>query len=116
MSSLLLDQTYWDLCADAIGNIAVAAPPYSIAQDVACACRLVNGELWYDNSKGIPYFEEILGHLPTEDALRQYLIEAALSVPEVATATVVIDSFDGRRLTGQVQFTDIYGNTNNVGF
>ena len=38
-STLLLDQTEWDLVLDASGNIALASPPYALAQDVASAVR-----------------------------------------------------------------------------
>lgn len=116
MASLLLDQTYWDLCVDAAGNIAVATAPYSLAQDVATACRLFLGELWYDDTKGIPYFDQILGQLPTEATLKQYLTNAALGVPGVASADVVIGSFDNRTITGQIQFVDDFGSSYNVGF
>jgi len=116
MSTLLLTQDTWDLCVDALGNIAMATAPYSYAQDVASACKLFLGELWYNTSKGVPYLEEILGKLPTEDALRLYLTEAALSVDGVVKADVIVNSFDGRTITGNIQFVDINGNTANVGF
>ena len=38
-STLLLDPDTWDLTVDNNGNIAVAAPPYAVAQDVASAIR-----------------------------------------------------------------------------
>lgn len=116
MTTLLLDQSTWDLVVDATGNIALASSPYSLAQDVASACRLFLGELWYNTNKGVPYNEEILGKLPTEDALKQYLINAALSVENVTSADVVINSFDGRSLSGSIVFVDNLGNTQNVGF
>lgn len=116
MTTLLLDQTTWDLVVDATGNIALASSPYSLAQDVASACRLFLAELWYNTDKGVPYNEEILGKLPTEDALKQYLINASLSVENVTSADVVINSFDGRSLSGSIVFIDNLGNTQNVGF
>ena len=72
MKSLLLDRGAWDLVLDAEGNIAVCEEPYSIAQDVACACRTFKGELIYDVNDGVPYFSEILcpektGNVPTND-------------------------------------------------
>lgn len=115
MTTILLDNNTWDLVADAAGNIAVADSPYSLAQDVASACRLFLAELWYDSTKGVPYNEEILGKLPTEDALRQFLIDAALTVETVVSADVQINSFDGRSLSGILTFTDSLGGTFNVG-
>ena len=56
MKTLLLDQTTWDLTLDANNNIALAAEPYAFAQDAASAIRLFQGELWYDTTRGVPYF------------------------------------------------------------
>ncbi len=113
-STLLLDNTYWDLLTDAAGNIAVAAPPYSLAQDVASAIKLFLGELWYNTANGVPYFSEILGHAPPIGVFQEYMAAAALTVPGVVSATCVISSLDGRTVTGQVIFTDESGTTNTV--
>lgn len=114
MKTLLLDTVAWDLVLDAKGNIAVADAPYQLAQDVASAIRLFAGELWYDTSKGVPYFATILGQAPPVQLFKQYLIDAALSVPGVVSADCVISSFQGRTVTGSVTFTDSSGNTQTV--
>ena len=116
MKSVLLDRTAWDVVLDASGNIAVAAEPYAIAQDVACACRLFQSELWYDTNQGVPYFSQILGHWPPLPLVRARLIEAALTVPGVMSAQVVISAFQNRTITGQVQFLDAVGATHHVSF
>lgn len=116
MKSLLLDRDAWDLVLDAAGNIAVCTEPYAIAQDVANACRLFAGELWYDTTKGVPYFQEILGHWPPLAVVRAHLTKAALSVPGVVSARVVILKFEDRAVTGQVQFTDANGDSQGVAF
>jgi hypothetical protein len=115
-NTLLLDQTEWDLVLDSSGNIAKAEPPYALAQDVASAVRLFLGELWYDTTKGIPYFEDVLGHLPPLPLLTGHMQKAALSVPGVVSARVLIDSFNSREITGQIQFIDETGAANNVRF
>lgn len=116
MKSLLLDRTVWDLVLDTSGNIAVATEPYAIAQDVACACRLFAKELWYDTNKGIPYFSDILGHWPPLEIVRARLTKAALTVPGVVSAQVVISEFKNRTIVGQVQFIDTTGATHHVTF
>lgn len=116
MNTLLLDVSAWDLVIDSMGNIAVAAPPYALAQDVASAIKLFLGELWYDVAKGVPYFEDILGHLPPPSLLRAHLEAAALTVPGVVSAQCIISSLDGRTVTGQVQFIDETGAANGVTF
>jgi len=109
VNTLLLDQTLWDLCKDAAGDIAVASDPYAIAQDAASAMRLFAGELWYNTTKGIPYFEQILGHSPPVGVLKGELIQASLSVPGVVGAKVFISSVADRTVTGQVQLDTVAG-------
>lgn len=109
MNTLLLDRTTWDLCLDAHGNIALASNPYSIAQDAASAMRLFEGELYYDTSKGVPYFQTILGHHPPLGVLKAALRTAALSVPETTTASVFISDIAGRAVSGQVQIQSSTG-------
>lgn len=109
MKTLLLDQDTWDLVLDAEGNIALAAEPYAIAQDVASAVKLFQGELWYDTVKGIPYFSQVLGYLPPPSLLYTFIKNAALTVPTVETVKVVLNPLDDRTVAGQIQFTDTTG-------
>lgn len=104
MDTLLLDTQVWDLCLDAFGDLAVASNPYSMAQDVASALRLFNGECYYDTTKGVRYFEDILGHAPPLPLLKAELANAARTVPGVtfAQAFIVVVQSD-RVVTGQVQ-------------
>lgn len=115
-NTLLLDRTAWDLVLDSGGNIALAKPDYSLAQDVESAIRLFIGELYYDSSKGIPYFEDILGHLPSATLLQNYLENAALSVPGVVNAQCIIQSVENGFVKGEVLFIDENGVTNGVNF
>jgi hypothetical protein len=105
MSSLLLDATLWDLVLDASGNMAVADDPYATAQDVACACRTVLKEVYYNTLLGIDYFGLILGKTPSLALLKNAIVNAALTVPTVATAQCFITSFTNRGINGQVQVT-----------
>lgn len=114
MKTLLLELNDWDLCLDAAGNIAVATAPYQRAQDVASAIKLFLGEAWYDTSKGVPYFQEILGKAPPIQVFKQYMVNAALTVPDVVSASCVIESFQDRTVKGAVTFTDIDGNSGTV--
>lgn len=102
LSTLLLVDN--DLCLDASGNIAVASPPYSLAQDAASAIKLLPGELFYDVSQGISLVEQPLS------LIRANCITAAKAVPGVVSAQVFFTSFKNRVLTGQVQCTDASGN------
>lgn len=111
--TILLDVDTWDWTLDANGNIALATYPYALAQDVACACRTVLGEVYYDTSIGVDYFGQLFGMNPPAAVFAELFIAAALSVQGVNAATCIIESFDlvNRTVTGQVQFTDINGNS-----
>lgn len=104
-TTLLLDRDTWDLCVDALGNIALASEPYSLEQDVASACRLFTGELYYGGGKGIPYFSSILGHPIPAQILKAQLVKAALTVPGVKSARVYLTALADRSVGGQVQFS-----------
>lgn len=115
-NTLLLDRTAWDLVLDSHGNIALASPPYALEQDVASAVRLFLGELWYDTTKGIPYFEEILGQLPPVSLFTSYIEKVALTVPGVVSARCVISSFQNRAISGEIQFIDDSGTGGSIVF
>jgi hypothetical protein len=118
MNTLLLDVGLWDLTLDAYGNIAVAAAPYAIAQDVASACRTVLAEVWYDDTLGVDYFGKIFGLTPPAAVFQEQFVSQALLVPLVVTATCIIESYSAetREATGQVIFTDANNQTQTVGF
>lgn len=106
MNTLLLDTVTWDLVVDNNGNIAMAKEPYALAQDVATACRLFQGELWYDTRQGVPYWQSILGQMPPLAFLRAKYQQAAMTVPDVKTTNIFIASItQDRVVTGQVQIT-----------
>jgi len=101
----LLPET-WDFALDSTGNIALATQPYSLAQDSASAIRTFKGEVYYDTTLGVPYFETILNHAPPLDYCRSQFVKAAMTVPGVIAARVFFTDFTDRRLSGQVQVTD----------
>lgn len=114
MKTLLLDLNLWDLLIDAAGNIAVASDPYSVAQDVASALKLFQGELWYDVSKGVPYFTDILGQTPPVIYFQELMVQAALTVPTVDSAQCTIESFEDRTVKAQITFITTSGTTGTV--
>jgi hypothetical protein len=117
-NTIILDQAKWDMVLDTSGNIAIAKPPYALAQDVASAIKLFKGELWYDTSKGIPYFKEILGLLPPVSLIIEYMKLAALAVPGVESVQINMNQFSNidRIASGEVLFIDEEGVENGVFF
>lgn len=108
----LLDQSTFDSCLDANGNIAVASAPYAIAQDVATQLSTFLGECWYDSTLGIPYWQQILGKRPPASLIISLLEAQALLVPDVETAVATIGGINAKRgAIGQMIVTDTDGNT-----
>jgi hypothetical protein len=114
MNTLLLNTANWDLTVTSSGDIAMATEPYAIAQDVASALKLFQGELYYDTTQGVPYFEQILGKYPPAQYLKAQFVLAAMTVPGVASAKAFLTGFSNRQLSGQVQITDANGQTSVV--
>ncbi len=115
-NTLLLDQSAWDLVIDSAGNIAMATPPYALAQDVASAVKLFRDELWLNPASGIPYFDDVLGKFPPVTLMTGYIEKAAMTVPGVVKAQCIIATFTTRELTGQIRFIDEAGVANAVQF
>jgi hypothetical protein len=108
-STLLLSPQTWDLLIDSSQNIAVAQEPYALAQDAASAIQLFEGEDYYDVTRGIPFFDEILGHWPPVRLMKAHFNRAAMTVPNVVAAVTYIESIVDRRPKGQVQVTGADG-------
>lgn len=115
-NTLLLDQTAWDLVLDAAGNIALASPPYAIAQDVASAVRTFLGEVWYDTTLGINFWGKVFGKLPPASLLIEMINAEALTVPGVVSCQTLISSFNDREVSGSIEFVDVNGTTTTVNF
>lgn len=112
MTTLYLDPDSWDLAVDASRRIALASLPYEAAQTTANACRLWRGEAPYNNDRGIPYETEILGKNPPIQLMKTWYELETLTVPNVESATIVLE-FDrtSRKLGGQIQITLTDGTT-----
>lgn len=109
MKTLLLDTKAWDIVLGMDGNVALADVPYAQAQDVASAIKTFLGECWYNTTLGIPYFDEILGHWPAEQTVKNYVEQAALTVPGIVRAQCTIISLIDRVMTGQCLVTNDAG-------
>lgn len=113
--SLLLNTYTWDITLDDKGNLAVVENPYAVTQDVACACSTFAGEVWYDITLGVPYFEKILGHQPGSNIVQSYLEKQALTLNHVKQATAtVIKNNTTRASSGVITIVDTNGTTSTI--
>lgn len=113
--SLLLDEN-WDKTLDSQGNIATTTEPYAVAQDVACACMVIQGEAIFDDTIGIPFFEKILGTPAPVGLLSSYLKQEAerLSTVRQATVTLTTDRVT-RKATGYIEIIDTNSTLTTIG-
>lgn len=116
MNTLLLDNSAWDLVLDSSGNIALAEAPYAVAQDVASAIRTFLGEVYYDTTLGVAYWQQLLGQPLSQALVIRAMNAAVLTVPDVISANTAITSFSGRQVSGQVQFTTSDGVSSKINF
>ena len=114
--TLLLDTAEWDLVLDANGDIALAGEPYAISQDVASAIRTFKEDCWYDQAKGLPYWQQILGHYPPMALVRSAIVNEAMREPKVAQVTIKRLELTDRQITGDVLVIDTEGRENGVSF
>jgi len=110
MDSLNVDETNNDLFVDGQGNLALATGGAALALNAACAIRTFSGEVFYDSTQGLPYFQSILGKNPPLEYVRSQLAKAALNADsDIVASRVFFSSLTARNLSGQVQVTDSTG-------
>ena len=108
MNTLQLDAD-WDL-AVANGTLVVASGGASIAQDVASEMRTFQGEVWYDWTRGVPYYQQVLGQPLNLQLLKQVLVVAGSKVPGVGLVVVYLTGPDAERsIGGQAQIYNTAG-------
>ena len=112
MANTLLLNGNWDIHVDDAGNIATVTDDYAIAQNIANAVRLFVGDAYFEKSKGIPYFESVLGerYATSQSVLIHRWRQAALSVTGVTDCepTPIYDN-DGRVIGGNIIATTVNG-------
>ena len=108
----------WDITLDGAGNIATTSGRYCDAQDVANAVRLFTQDAYLRQRKGVPHFSLDLGVKPALSEVRAVYRETALSVENIADATVDIVGLDTetRAMTGTIKATSESGETVSVEF
>lgn len=116
MKTIFLNPDSWDLVVNRSSNIALCSDPYSQAQDAASAIKTFQGEVYYDTSLGIPYWQQILGKFPPASLMKAYFVRAALTVPGVIKARCFLGGIVKRVVTGQVQITNTAGLPSYLGF
>ena len=114
--TLLLNTNSWDIQLDAAGRIATTTGAYAVAQNVSNAVRLFTKDAWYAQADGIPHFNVELGQRPSADMVREHVNRTARAVPEVASASTTLRTFEGRTLSGEITLTTTSGEVIHAAF
>lgn len=101
-NTIPLDTSTWDIFLNAAGNLSLTDPDSSIAQDVASAVRTFQGECWYDNTLGMPYFQAIFGKSPPNSFVVSNIKTQAFTIPGVNSVNVVGAGLQGRNFKGVI--------------
>jgi hypothetical protein len=105
----------WDTYLDQYGNIAVNTQGAAVAQDVASAIKLFQGELYFDTTQGVPYFSVLFNEVYNPVVAAGLLQQAALTVPNVVQAKVQNILMSNRSiLSGNVNILDVNGQASGV--
>ena len=88
----------------------------AVAQEIRIKLDWLRGEWEFDPSKGVPYFENLLGQKFNESTIRQEINTQLLSVEGVKTVDRLNVSFSNTSRIVEVQFlvTTIFGDTINA--
>ena len=112
MANTLMLNDKWDIYVDDAGNIATVTGDYAIAQNVANAERLFQGDAYFERSKGVPYLTEIFGKkvVVSQSVVINRWRKAAMGVDGVTDCEPqpVYDN-DGRLIGGRIAATTVYG-------
>lgn len=72
-----------DIYLDAIGNLVISEGKDAVAQVCRNAILTIKGELKYDTTKGIPYFDILSQGHADLDTLRFYILKTVQNIEEV---------------------------------
>lgn len=88
--SFYLDPDSWDITLDGSGQMKISNNPYSIAQDVACAVKVIRGECYFDNTLGLRYYDELMGQPCSTGTVTAAIRAEAMKITTVSNASVTI--------------------------
>ncbi|KLP39867.1 hypothetical protein [Enterobacter ludwigii] len=113
--TLYLNPDKWDLQLDGNGDLLINSGPLAIAQDVASACLTFRREVWFDNTLGVPWKEEVLGERPPPGLIQRRMETEALRIAGVAEArALLITDRKTRQTRGIITTTDSSGQTTEI--
>ncbi len=123
MNTWYLDPATWDITFDSTGRIRTVldvrssdADVYALAQDSGSEIRTFKGEVYYDRTQGIPYWDTVLGKFPPVSLLKACFNQAAMRTPEVVNAVSFLRAIQHRSLSGQVQVRNALGQVQAANF
>lgn len=102
MSLTLPLKTTWDIYLNAAGDLFLADQDSSIAQDVASSVKTFEGECWYNNTLGMPYFQAIFGRAPPNSFVVDNIKKQAFTIDDVVSVNVQGIGLKNRNVSGVI--------------
>lgn len=93
-------------------SLAIGEDKKAVAQIVNNVLRTQKGEVPYDNTRGIPYLETVLGDNPDVGLWSSYMISAIKNIEYVNRVISFVPSVQGNLLTYTSRISTIYGDFN----
>lgn len=100
-----------DIYLDSVGNLAFAYDLTAISQQCAQAAKTLLGEMVYNTTTGIPYFQVLWVGVPNIAQYTGALRRAFLAINGVLEVVSLITSQAGNVLSYTAVIRTIYGNT-----
>lgn len=100
--SIPLKTDVWDIYLDSNGDMFLGDNDSSIAQDVASSVRTFEGECWYNNTLGMPYFQSIFGQNPPSSFVIDNIKTQAFTIDGVNSINVLGVGLQDRDLKGVI--------------
>lgn len=98
----------WDLVVRN-GRLQFLQDDAALAQRVACAEKVFQGEMFFDITYGLPWLPQVLTKGFNGALLRAAIEAQAKTVPEVVKAKATIQGFSMGQVRATVRFTDAAG-------
>lgn len=97
--SFYLDTDTWDITLDGNGYMKTSQNPYSIAQDAACAVKVVRGECYFDNTLGLRYYDNLLGQPCSTGTISAALKAEVMKLSTISSAKATLIPDQSTRVT-----------------
>lgn len=104
-----------DLYLDGDGNLVISFDIQAVLEGCAQAAQTILGEMVYDTSQGIPYFETVWAGVPNIQQYEAALRSAFLNVPNVVEVVSLVTNQVNHTINYSAVIRTTFGSTGLTG-